>query len=69
MPRTPGEILSELDVALRGVADVDPFDAISELVEDVLDSVALAMRNAGLGDGAIDEVIATASEYYAHHYQ
>jgi hypothetical protein len=38
------------------------------MVVDIIDSMALAMREHGIDDGTIGDVIDTVDDYYINHY-
>lgn len=68
MTRTAADISNDLDTALAGRADIDAMDVIGELVDDVLDSVRLALSEHDVGQAVIDDVVATVRDYATNHY-
>lgn len=66
--RTPTQINEDLDAALKGTADIDPLDVIFEIVDDALDSMSLALREAGVAQEVIDAALETTNDYIGNHY-
>lgn len=56
-----------MEDALCGRAGIDTREVIGELVEDLLDSVRLALEASG-ADQIADKVVETVRDYYANHY-
>lgn len=68
MTRDAAAISNDLDAALAGRADIDAIDVIGELVDDVLDSVRLALSEHAVSPAVIDDVVATVRDYATNHY-
>lgn len=66
--RSPDEIMSDLDQAIRGVADLDTRDLVFELIDDLRSSYRLAIAP-HLSDASAAAAIETEiSDYIANHY-
>lgn len=66
--RLPSAIAADLEAGIAGFADIDTMDVVSELIADVLDSVTLAARHAGVADTVVSDIVATVNDYVANHY-
>lgn len=67
---SPRFLAGQFSMAVKGQADIDPWAVMASIVEDVLDSVHLAMSEAthGLMDETVQKAISEAWEYYDMHY-
>ena len=58
--RSPDDIMADFTKAVHGEDDIDPFDVLVEIINDVLDTVQMA--------GASDAILAEAYDYVSHYY-
>ncbi len=65
--RTPDEILSDLNRAVTGQADIDVFALVHEIIDDVRSSYRLAAQGT-VDPDRFDEVETEVSDYIANHY-
>lgn len=70
--RHPDEIMRDFQVAVMGREDIDPHAVLNEILDDVLNSMVLAI-NKIVDEGSIDpehrtEIIDTVRDYITNHY-
>jgi hypothetical protein len=68
MPRTPVEILESFTISQLVGSTVDPLDVVGEIVEDVIDSMTLALRTAGVDEAVVADAATVARDYFGNHY-
>ncbi len=66
--RSPDEIMSDLDQAIRGLADLDTKELIFELIDDLRSSYRLAIAPYLADPGSAASIEAEIDDYIAHHY-
>ena len=67
MARHPDVILADFEAAVRGTADIDPYEILHEIIGDVQSSYRLAMTDV-VDPERVDEVQNTVTDYVANHY-
>ncbi|KQU35771.1 MULTISPECIES: hypothetical protein [Nocardiaceae] len=66
--RSPDEIISDLDQAIRGLADLDTKELVFELIDDLRSSYRLAIAPHLVDPGAASAIEAEIDDYVANHY-
>ena len=66
--RSPAQINEDLEAALQGTADIDTVAVIFEIVDDALDSMSLALKEAGVAQEVIDAALEVTNDYLGNHY-
>lgn len=64
--RTPDELMKEFDDGCRGLSDIDMGSLLFEIIDDVVDSVYVALVDAEVEERA--EIIKTVYDYVGNHY-
>lgn len=67
-PRSPDEIMSDLDQAIRGVADFDTRELVFELIDDLRSSYRLAIAPHLVDTSAAAAIETEISDHIANHY-
>jgi hypothetical protein len=67
-PRNPLDILADFDAAVKGTADIDPYDILWEIIGDVSGSYELAMIHEGINPDTIGNVSNTVGDYLSSYY-
>ena len=63
----PGELTARFHEGIAGASDVDVAEVVRAILNDVLDSVHVAVATVST-DAAADEVRATVADYIGNHY-
>jgi len=66
--RPPDDIMLDFDDGAFGVRDIDMHTVLWEIIDDILDSYDLAMRNAKLDQAQYLEISDTVKDYITNHY-
>lgn len=64
----PDEIMTDFFDGAQGKRDVDMFGTLWLIINDLLDSVKLALENSSLPEAEQEDVYATVAEYAGRHY-
>lgn len=68
MPRTPDALLADFDKGIKGQADIDMYDVLWEILDDVRSSYRLAMKMHDFHDDYVEDVDKTVFDYIVNHY-
>ena len=69
MTRTPDQLADALNDAVSGRGDATVAEVVFEIMDDVLDSVRLAMQNdPRVDDFAAHDVMTVVNDYISNHY-
>ena len=68
--RHPDDIKADLDKALKGQADIDPYTILWEIYDDIRDSFALALSSLAVGmkDSDIEPILSVVDQYVSTYY-
>lgn len=67
VPRHPDEVMQDFAEGCQGRADIDMKDVLHEIIDDIVDTVDLAL-SARIDDRRRREAIAEVGDYVANHY-
>jgi len=68
MPRLPDEIMADFEAARLGLSDIDIYDVLWEIIDDVSQSFELAIEGAGINAHTTLTVLGTVSTYLVNNY-
>lgn len=66
MARTPDEIMTDFDLAIKGQSDVSPYDLLFEVIEDIIDSCKLYLDT--VKSPHADDLVTTLRDYASNNY-
>ena len=68
MPRLPDEIMTDFQAGCQGTADIDMTALLWEIIQDVMDSYWLAMKNQQVSLKDALNIQDTVVDYLANNY-